>query len=337
VLVFTDCGFLRVREFPFDNLISRITFKSYSLYEIFKVDHQSLEIYCSVATELSITRAAKQLGRVQSNVSTRIQQLEEELGVALFLREGKRLSLTAEGERFLGYANRLLILAEEARQMLSPQAPQGILRLGSMESTAASRLPTPLADYHSKWPKVQLRISTGPSRPLLDAVCNGLLDCALVALPGVGDALSPQDLEAMSLMGKTVFREELLLLLPASHPPVTHPDDVVVRSLAAFGQGCSYRAIAEDWLADTTEPHKTSIDIQEMGSYHGMLACVVAGSCASLVPRSVLELLRDPPDVHTHPVMTVDTWLIWRRNFNTPAFAALRDVLTSSQDECRAP
>ena len=45
------------------------------------MDHQSLEIYCSVATELSITRAAKQLGRVQSNVSTRIQQLEEELGV----------------------------------------------------------------------------------------------------------------------------------------------------------------------------------------------------------------------------------------------------------------
>lgn len=285
------------------------------------MDHQSLEIFCAVAAELSITRAAKQLGRVQSSVTTRIQQLEEQLGVALFVREGKRLSLSAEGERFLDYANRLLALAEEARQMLRPQAPQGVLRLGSMESTAASRLPVPLAQFHNRYPDVQLRITTGPSRPLLDAVCNGLLDCALVALPGIADSLGTEDLEALGLVGEPVFKEELLLLLPASHPPISHPRDVAVRSLAAFRPGCSYRSIAEDWLANP------SLTIQEVGSYHAMLACVAAGSCVSLMPRSVLELLRDPPAIHTHPVTQMDTWLVWRRGFNTPTFTALRDAL----------
>ncbi|MEN0104972.1 MAG: LysR family transcriptional regulator [Pseudomonas sp.] len=287
------------------------------------MDHQSLEIFCAVAAELSITRAAKQLGRVQSNVTTRIQQLEEQLGVLLFAREGKRLSLTAEGERFLDYAKRLLALAEEARQMLRPQAAQGVLRLGSMESTAASRLPTPLAQYHSDYPDVQLRITTGPSRPLLEDVCNGLLDCALVALPGIGDSLGADDLEALGLQGVPLFSEELLLLLPASHPPIRQPSDIAVRSLAAFRPGCSYRAIAEDWLANP------SLAIQEVGSYHAMLACVAAGSCASLMPRSVLELLREPPAVISHPVQQVDTWLVWRRGFNTPTFAALRDALNA--------
>ena len=76
------------------------------------MDHTSLDIFRVVAAELSVTRAAKRLGRVQSNVTTRIQQLEEELGVPLFRRDGNRLTLSAEGDRFLGYANRMRALAD---------------------------------------------------------------------------------------------------------------------------------------------------------------------------------------------------------------------------------
>ena len=99
------------------------------------MDHTSLDIFRVVAAELSVTRAAKRLGRVQSNVTTRIQQLEEELGVPLFRRDGNRLTLSAEGDRFLGYANRMLALADEARQVLSPQAPSGTLRIDGSSHT----------------------------------------------------------------------------------------------------------------------------------------------------------------------------------------------------------
>jgi DNA-binding transcriptional LysR family regulator len=288
------------------------------------MDHTSLEIFCVVAAELSVTRAAKRLGRVQSNVTTRVQQLEEELGVALFCRNGNRLSLSAEGERFLGYAERMLALADEARQVLSPQTPSGTLRIGTMESTAAARLPGPLAALHVQYPEVQLRISTAPSRQLLEQVRSGQIDCAFAALPPCGDMTSALDLEAVGLHGEPIFREEIMLVLPPGHAAVRQSADITVRSLAAFAQGCSYRVLAEEWLGQGTSP----LDIQEVGSYHSMLACVAAGGCVSLVPRSVLELLRDPPALRTRVVAQMDTWLVHRSGYQTAAYNALREALT---------
>ena len=112
------------------------------------LDLAALDIFRTVAAEGSVTRAAERLQRVQSNVTTRVRQLEADLGTPLFLREGKRMALTPEGEVLRGYADRLLALAEEARQAVRPGQPTGRLRLGSMESTAASRLPAPLAQLH---------------------------------------------------------------------------------------------------------------------------------------------------------------------------------------------
>lgn len=77
-----------------------------------------VDIFRVVASEGSVTRAAKRLGRVASNVTTRIQQLETNLGTPLFNRDGKRMTLTREGEIFLTYAQRLLSLESEARQAL---------------------------------------------------------------------------------------------------------------------------------------------------------------------------------------------------------------------------
>ena len=74
---------------------------------------------------------------VQSNVTTRVRQLEDELGVPLFIREGKRLHLAPAGQVLLGYADRLLALADEAREAVRDAKPRGLFRLGAMESTAA--------------------------------------------------------------------------------------------------------------------------------------------------------------------------------------------------------
>lgn len=180
------------------------------------MDLSSLEIFRAVAHEASVTRAAQQLQRAQSNVTTRIRQLEEDLGVELFLRDGKRMSLTERGSEFLAYAEQLLALADEARQSMHPAEPGGRLRLGSMESTAASRLPALLASYHKACPRVALEVSTGTSRALFDGVRARRLDCALVAA-GPGWA---GELDGSGLRGEPLFREELLMILPAEHPPV---------------------------------------------------------------------------------------------------------------------
>ncbi len=287
------------------------------------MDHVSLDIFRVVAAELSVTRAAKRLGRVQSSVTTRIQQLEEEMGVALFRRDGNRLTLSTEGDLFLGYANRMLALADEARQVLSPRAPSGTLRIGCMESTAAARLPAPLAALHVQYPEVQLRMSTATSRQLIEQVRSGLVDCAFAALPPCGEIASAADLEAVGLMGEPVFKEELVLVLPPGHGVARSGADITVRSLAAFAQGCSYRVLAEEWLGEDV----ASLDIQEVGSYHTMLACVAAGGCIAIAPRSVIDLMREPPAFRLHPVAKVDTWLIRRSGYRTAAFDALCHAL----------
>ena len=287
------------------------------------MDFVALEIFCAVATEGSVTRAAQQLQRAQSNVTTRVRQLENDLGSALFLRAGKRMALTPEGEVFLGYAQRLLALAEEARQALQPSQPQGRLRLGAMESTAASRLPGPLAQFHGQWPGVALELSTGASQDLLERLRAHALDAVLIAWPP-GQPSDP------ALDATPVFCEELLLALPADHPPITGPQDVQPGTLAVFESGCTYRRIAQQWLAGRTPP----MQLLELGSYHAILACVAAGNCVGVVPRSVLDLARTPAPLHLHPLQAVETLLVRRAGYRSAALDALQQTLLINKVSC---
>ena len=151
------------------------------------MDLSDLRIFRAVVEEGGVTKAAARLHRVQSNVTTRVRQLEEDLGVPLFLREGKRLHLAPAGQVLLDYANRLLALSDEAREAVQDSRPRGVFRLGSMESTAAVRLPEPLAEYHRRFPDVRLELSTGNPEQLSARLLRGDLDAAFVVEP-IADA-----------------------------------------------------------------------------------------------------------------------------------------------------
>ncbi|HRO52606.1 MAG TPA: LysR family transcriptional regulator [Alicycliphilus sp.] len=282
------------------------------------MDLVALDIFRTVAQEGSVTRAAERLGRAQSNVTTRVQQLEEQLGAQLFLREGRRMLLTPAGDTLLAYAERLLALAEEARQALHPGEPTGRLRLGAMESTAAARLPEPLAQLHARWPRLVLELRTGPSRQLVEQVLAHQLDCALVAWPPPGVD------EDSAVQHQSICTESLLLALPASHPPVDKPADLRLQTLAAFAQGCTYRRIGEDWMRGASGQ---APQVLELASYPAILACVAAGRCVGVVPQSVVQLLRTPPALQWVPLGDCDTVLVQRPGYATPALAALQSVL----------
>lgn len=283
------------------------------------MDLSSLEIFVAVATELSVTRAAERLQRVQSNVTTRLRQLEEQLGVALFLREGKRMTLTPEGIVFQDYANRLLLLAAEAQGALRPGSPKGKLRIGTMESTAASRLPGPLSRYHKRWPEVAIELRMAPSAALIEQLLAHQLDCAFLADIGHNTELTDGRLQV-----EPVFQEELMLLLPTGHPDVSDPSHLEVGSLAALEPGCTYRKFAQQWLANSR-----SLKVLELGSYHAIFACVAAGTSVGVAPRSVFELQRAPKGVRAQPLAKIDTLLVHRRGFSSAAFQALRAELSA--------
>ncbi|MEG6501607.1 LysR family transcriptional regulator, partial [Desulfovibrio sp. 1214_IL3152] len=93
-----------------------------------------LRTLVSVMETGSITAAAKALNRVPSGVTMRILQLEESLGVQLFLREKKRLYPTDKAHTLHQYALRILALTEEAESRVRGMAPGGKFRIGALES-----------------------------------------------------------------------------------------------------------------------------------------------------------------------------------------------------------
>jgi DNA-binding transcriptional LysR family regulator len=291
------------------------------------LDLSSLDIFLAVASENSVTRAAKAVGRVPSNVTIRIQQLEQDLGVALFSREGKKMTLTREGKTFLSYASRLTALAREARHAVMPCGPSGSLRVGTMESTAASRLPEVLTRFNTLWPAVSLRLTMGATRDLTRGVLADELDCALIArIPETlaSDRDIPdQDLE--DLEAKPVYIEDLVLVLPASHPAIRTAADIKVDALAALEPGCTYRRIAEEWARKAG-----SLPTLELGSYHAILASVTTGNAVGVMPKSVLDLMHWPSEVRTHHLGQVETLLVRKRIEHSPAFDAFLDVLINS-------
>ena len=108
-----------------------------------------------------ITRAADELNTVQSNVTQRVKALEAEIGTALFERHSRGMTLTGAGRRLLPYAQRMAALSREALLAARDDGePKGPLAIGSMETTAAVRLPSLLAEFHRRFPQVRLSLRT---------------------------------------------------------------------------------------------------------------------------------------------------------------------------------
>ncbi|KAB7896676.1 LysR family transcriptional regulator [Rouxiella sp. S1S-2] len=285
------------------------------------MDLTQLDVFVAVAEEGSVTAAADRLHRVPSNISTRIKQLEDELGTQLFHREKLRLHISDPGKTFLGYAKRILALSEEAKQSVSGHRPNGIFTLGSIESCAAVRIPPVLTRYHQAYPEVELDLSTGPSGDMIDGIMSGQFSAAFVDGP-------PKHPE---LEGVPVFDEEMVLISALNHPPVMRARDISGSTIYAFRANCSYRRLFENWFAqDDAVPGR----IYEMESYHGIVACVTAGAGLALIPASMLDGMPGKTGVKAFPLSNqagkIKIWLMWRRGMaaaNLKAMVTLLDAM----------
>ncbi|AAM86219.1 LysR family transcriptional regulator [Yersinia pestis] len=282
------------------------------------MDLTQLRMFCCVAETGSVARAAEQMHRVPSNLTTRLRQLELELGADLFIREKQRLRLSPMGHNFLCYANRILALSEEAMSITHAGEPAGNFPLGSMESTAATRLPNLLAAYHQRYPKVSLSLITGTSGEIIEQVRAGTLATALVDGPVQHDELH----------GCRSFDEQLVIISCLERPPILQARDAVDETLFAFRPSCSYRLRLESWFRQVGVLPGHIMEIQ---SYHAMLACVASGAGLALIPLSVLTLLPGHERVQVHPlppdIAHTATWLIWRKDAFSPNVRALKELI----------
>lgn len=281
------------------------------------MDLGDLKIFVAVVREGGITRAAEKLHRVQSNVTTRIRQLEDKLNTRLFDRRGKRLVLTPAGRTLLDYADRLLSLASEAETAVQGGKPRGIFRLGSMESTAAVRLPGPLSVYSKQFPDVVLELRTGNPTQLANALLAGDIDAALVAEP-VAEA---------KFNSIVAFEEEPVIVTSMEHPPIGGAGRVP-GTMIVFEHGCPHRRRLEEWYALQNDMPERTI---ELGSYHAMLGSVLTGMGAALVPKSVIATFPESSRLRINTLPDgqnrIRTLLIWPRNVRSRKIDGLRGIL----------
>lgn len=270
-----------------------------------------LAVFRMVVETGGITKAAARLNRVQSNITARMKKLEEDLGAELFTRHGRGLKLAPAGAVLLSFAERLLDLADEAREAVRGDLFKGVLRLGSMESTAAVRLPAPLAEFHQRHPAITLELRTGSTLPLIGQVLRGEVDAALVAEP----------VEDSRLDSCPIYDEELMVVMPAGSSSLEGRSI----TLLTFMAGCSYRKCLEEWVAASgAVPDR----IVEMTSYHGMLGCVAAGMGIAMAPASLIETYPGREALSLVPLgLRVRTLLVWRRASPRARIEALKQVL----------
>ena len=281
-----------------------------------------LAAFEAVAEAGAMGRAAEALDTVQSNVTTRIRKLERELGSLLFRRHARGVELTASGRALLPYAARLRTLAREAREAAGPQAgARGPLAIGSLETTAAARLPPLLARFHAESPEVQLSLRTGTTAELVREVLGWRLDGAFVAGP----------IRHAELVEERVFEEELVLVTEAA---ARRPEDALGRAdltAIVFRVGCTYRQRLEAWLA---ERGLAGARRMELGTLEGILGCIGAGMGFTLLPRAAAERAAFPGSVRLHAIeprhARVETAFIRRRD--APAGVALERFVAACRD-----
>ena len=242
------------------------------------MEFSDLNVFATVARHGNITRAARRLNTVQSNVTTRLRLLEQELGVRLFQRHHQGVTLTRAGQDLLPFAQQAEALLQKAKDAVSQNGkPHGTLRLGSMETTAAARLPALLKVYASRHRNVDIAVETGTTRNLIQGVLEYRLDGALVAGPVEHD-----DLEAIPS-----FVEELVLVSAPQHRSLEAALlEGKIHKVFVFRVGCSYRQRLERFLG---ERGINLLSQLEFGTLEGIIGCVGAGLGITMLPFSVVE------------------------------------------------
>jgi len=244
------------------------------------MDASDLAVFAAVARAGGITKAAQILNTVQSNVTQRIRLLEDELGVPLFHRHSRGVTLTSAGSQLLPYAERIGQLVGEARQAaIDGPIPRGKIVIGALETATALRLPPILAAYAASYPQVEIEVSTGTTAGLIQSVLAHQIEAAFVA----GPVNHPE------LVAVQVIEEELMLV---TAPWVLDLDRMFSTTtvdklkIIVFRSGCAYRARLESLLAARGIVGVRGLDF---GTLDGIIGCVGAGIGITLLPRVVVS------------------------------------------------
>jgi LysR family transcriptional regulator, cell division regulator len=280
----------------------------------------ALRVFKAVAETESVSRAARTLNCVPSNVTARIRGLEGELGVKLFFRKPRGMALTPSGATLLDYARRAVDLLSEAKAALASETGSvGPLSIGATESVAVNRLPEILIDYGRAHPDVELSLRVATSEELVGMVLDNAIEAAFVS----------KFEEHPRLESVAVFTEELYVV---SSKQVATLTEAACEAVVVQRSGCAYRDALERWLQQQgiTARRKLELPAPEVA-----LACVASGMGIAVMPFATLSRLGALGKVMLHELppdlRQVTISLVRDKRFPpTPSFTAFQALCLTS-------
>lgn len=250
------------------------------------MDLRQLRHFVAAAEEQHFSRAARRANVVQSALSTSVRSLEEELGAQLFVRTTRQVRLTEAGRVLLDRARIVLDAAREAREAVARVAglEQGVLHLGATPSLPGFiDLPSLLALFHERYPAIEVHLSQGNARQLLDRLLTAELDLAVLPL---GER--HPDIEVVP-----IAREPMVLIAPSGHR-LARRQRVALAELADenfvdFEPGWTARQLVDRAFGAAGLGRRS---LFEVGDVDTMTALVARGLGVALVPRRTVEARR---------------------------------------------
>jgi DNA-binding transcriptional LysR family regulator len=243
---------------------------------------RQLKSFITVARLLSFNRAAKTMHYAQSSISAQIRALEEDLGVRLFDRLGKKVFLTEAGERLVKFAEKITSLEEETRSELRCEGkPQGALTIRMPESLGVYRFPPVVRDFVSKHPGVRLNFSACTHEGLQQDLRKGVTDLGFLLAESINDA----DLEVEAL-----GFERIIPVAASGHPlsrrKVVRAVDLADQTILLSKVDCSYRRVFERILEEDAVPIR---DIITLNSVSFLKECAVQGIGVTVLPEMAVQ------------------------------------------------
>jgi LysR family transcriptional regulator, transcription activator of glutamate synthase operon len=289
------------------------------------MEFRQLTYFVAVAQKLNFSRAADELSITQPGVSQQIRALETELGVQLFDRVGRRVTLTRAGEVLLPHAFHLLAAAETARSEVRElsQLTRGTAGLGAPPTVSSHILPSRLTRFRRRYPGLEVTLREAGTESLLRYIEDSQLDLAIV----VSDNLPPMVDSAPLLTEKYVLA--VGLLHPLSKQSSVALADLAGEAFILFPEGYKLREVTLTACKRAGFEPKVALD---GGAMQSALEFVAAGLGVALVPQLALEGAKSIRGVSiSDQDLRRQLGLVWRRDRHLSAAArALRNFLLDS-------
>lgn len=293
---------------------------------------RQLKIFCTAAKSLNFTKAAAELDYVQSNITAQIHQLEEELNVKLFDRLGRNIYLTADGLKFLMYAEKILQLTNEAKEELTPSSViGGRIAIGAAETLCVYRLPALLQEYRRLYPQVEVYLEVIGCQNFPHLLRENKIDVAF----SLTKPISIADMVATILIDETM----VVIASPnheLSQKKILIPADLAGQGMILTDKTCGYRPLIIKMLHDSGVQIGSLLEFASVGA---IKKCVMIGLGVSIMPLIAVEQELTTGQLATFewngPKLNVNTQLIYHKEkWLSPALRAFIDLATQRLEFC---